>query len=79
MSIEDTIGFQPEIPTCVVCDKNLQGDHVFARINHKGTKINLCCPHCLETFQNAPSPYVARRAKCELHQVFKEPGRFTGT
>ena len=72
MSIEDTIGFQHEIPTSVVCGKNLQGDHVFARINHKGTMVNLCCPLCLEAFQNDPAPYMGRREKAELYQAMKE-------
>jgi hypothetical protein len=72
MSIEDTIGCQNEIPTCVVCGKNVQGERGFARINHKSTMVNLCCPLCLETFQKDPSPYMARLIKVELYQDLKK-------
>ena len=72
MNIEDTIGFKHEIPTCVVCGKNVQGERVLARINHQGTMVNLCCPLCLDTFQNDPAPYMARLIKCEYYQALKE-------
>ena len=71
MSIEDTIGYQNEVPACVVCGKNVEGDRGFARINHKGTMVNLCCPLCLETFQNDPTPHLARMAKVESYRVLK--------
>ena len=71
MSIEDTIGYQPDVPTCVVCRKNVQGERGFARINHHGTMLNLCCPHCLESFQSDPSPYLARLAKVEFQHALK--------
>jgi ribosomal protein L24E len=47
MSLEDTIGSQDEVPSCVVCGKNVTKGGGFARINHKGTMVNLCCPHCM--------------------------------
>lgn len=71
MSIEDTMGYQSNVPVCIVCGKNVQGDRGFARINHKGTMVNLCCPLCLETFQNDASPYLARLVKAELYQDLK--------
>ena len=74
MSIEDTIGFQHDTPECVVCGKNVQGDRGFARISHKGIMVNVCCPHCLETFQNDPATYMARLSKNELYQALKEIG-----
>ena len=54
MSIEDTIGYQNDIPACVVCGKNVQGDRGFAKISHNGIMVNLCCPHCMETFEKTP-------------------------
>ena len=60
MSLEDTIGYQNETPTCIVCGKNVEGGGGFARVNHKGIMVNLCCPGCMETFSKAPSA-----AQCE--------------
>lgn len=71
MNLEDTIGYQPDIPVCVVCGKNVQGDRGFARINHNGTMVNLCCPLCLETFQKDATPHIARLIKNELFQDLK--------
>ena len=34
MSIEDTIGYQNDVPACVVCGKNVQGDRGFAVCAH---------------------------------------------
>jgi hypothetical protein len=75
MSIEDTIGCQNDAPVCVVCGKNVQGDRGFARINQKGTLVNLCCPLCVETFQNNPFPYMARLTKVELFRDLNTPAK----
>ncbi len=71
MSIEDTIGYQNDVPSCVVCGKNVQGDRGFAKINHGGIMVYLCCPHCMETFQNDPGPHMARLAKIESYCTLK--------
>lgn len=71
MSIEDTIGSQDNTPACVVCGKNVQGDRGFAKINHGGTMVNLCCPHCMETFGKDPEPHMARLAKIESYRALK--------
>ncbi len=71
MSIEDTIGSQDDTPACVVCGKNVQGDRGFAKINNGGTMVNLCCPHCMEAFENDPGPHMARLAKIESYRVLK--------
>jgi hypothetical protein len=74
MSIEDTIGYQPDIPVCAVCGRNVQGERGFSRINHGGTLVNLCCPLCLETFQKNPSQYTARLFHQEiLHDLKSGP------
>lgn len=77
MKIEDTIGYRPEIPVCAVCGKNVQGGGGLARINYNGTMIDLCCPLCMETFQNDPFPYVARMVKNELLQDLKAAAKKT--
>ena len=40
MNLEDIIGYQPDIPVCAVCGKNVQRDRGFARVNHAGTMVN---------------------------------------
>jgi len=78
MSIEDTIGYQPDVDSCVVCGKNVQHGGGFAKVSHGGIMVNLCCPLCLETFQKDPAPHMARLAKarlyCDLKDGRKEKG-----
>ena len=69
MSIEDTIGYQNDAPACVVCGKNVEHGGGFARINHRGIMVNLCCPHCMETFEIDPGPHMARLAKIETFRT----------
>ncbi len=77
MNIEDTIGWQNEAETCVVCGKGADGPRGFARINHGGIMVNLCCPGCLETFEKDPEPHMARIRKIaeyrELRKLTKRP------
>jgi ribosome-binding protein aMBF1 (putative translation factor) len=72
MSIEDTIGSQDDTPACVLCGKNVQGERGFARINHDGIMVNLCCPHCLESFEKDPGPHMARLAKAGSYRALKD-------
>ena len=51
--------------------KNVAHSGGFARMNHKGPMVNLCCPLCLETFQKDPEPYAARLAKVEAFRTLK--------
>jgi ribosomal protein L24E len=71
MSIEDTIGYQNNVEACVVCGKNVEHGGGFARINHRGIMVNLCCPHCMETFEKDPGPHMARLAKIENYRALK--------
>ncbi len=62
MSIEDTIGYRNEGDVCIVCGKGLKPGDALA-ILHKGeSKLPLCCPLCLETYQKDPKPYLERLA-----------------
>lgn len=72
MSIEDTVGSQNAAETCVVCGKNVASGGGFARINHRGIMVNLCCPLCLEAFEKDPSPYTARLVKIETYRALNE-------
>lgn len=74
MSLEDTIGYLDPVEACVVCGKNVTQGGGFARVNHKGTMVNLCCPHCLETFQQDPAPHMARLAKVLQYRALRSLG-----
>ena len=68
MSIEDTIGYQNEAESCVVCGKNVAHDSGFARVKHGEVMVNLCCPLCLETFQADAKPFMARIEKIQRYR-----------
>lgn len=63
MSIEDTIGFDSAVESCVVCGKNVAAGGGFARLKHAGKMLSLCCPLCLETFRQDSQPYLERLEK----------------
>lgn len=60
MSLEDTIGYRNETPSCAVCGKNVENGGGFARIKRGERMLELCCPLCVETFQRDPTPYLKR-------------------
>ena len=61
---------------CAVCEKAITGGNWFARIKHDQWMVALCCPLCTETFEQNPTPYVARIETLEMmhsgHSIFKE-------
>ena len=63
MSIEDSMGYQDETPSCIVCGKNVTHGGGFASINHQGIMVNLCCPGCMDTFSKDPAPHMAKLKK----------------
>lgn len=65
MSIEDTIGYKNMVPACVVCGKNVANGGGFARIKRGNAMLELCCPLCLETFQNGPEPFLKRLQRAD--------------
>lgn len=66
MSLEDTIGYRQNVPACAVCGKNVLGGGGFARVNHKGHLVELCCPLCLETFEQDPDHYPSDTPACAV-------------
>jgi len=72
MSIEDTIGYRQNVPACAVCGKNVQGGGGFARVNQNGHLIEICCPLCLETFENDPDPYLRRLERIDYFRYLSE-------
>jgi hypothetical protein len=45
---------------CAVCDNAIRAGRWFARIQHEGIVVALCCPLCTETFEGNPHPYIRR-------------------
>jgi hypothetical protein len=63
MSVEDTIGHPNAAETCIVCGKPLKPGDAQATLHHGESKLPICCPLCLETYQKNPAPYLERLAK----------------
>ena len=72
MNIEGFIFDRDDTPTCIVCGKNVTQGGGFARINHKGTMVNLCCPGCMDTFSNDPEPHMARLRKMLEYRALRD-------
>lgn len=66
MSIEDTIGYRDQGETCVVCGKGLRPGEALATMHQDGSKLPICCPLCLETYQKDPKPCLERLARRTL-------------
>jgi hypothetical protein len=66
MSIEDTFGYRDEGETCVVCGKGLRPGEALATMHKSGSKLPICCPMCLEAYQQDPGRYLERLAKRTL-------------
>ena len=65
-----------ELVQCAVCDKLIQDRNWFERIEFGERTLALCCPLCLNAFENYPSPYIKRIEKLEeYHSV----GDFVGS
>lgn len=72
MSTDDMIGSQDETNCCAVCRKSVAGGKGYAHINHGNEMLPLCCPLCLETFQQNPALYVAMREARQLLRKQKQ-------
>jgi hypothetical protein len=75
MFSEDTIGYRDEGETCIVCGKRLKPGEALATMHQGGSKLPLCCPLCLETYQKDPQPYLERLAKRALLQDLRNAVR----
>ena len=67
MSIEDTIGYEDPLTSCVVCGKGLRPGEALATMYQGESKLPICCPLCLEAYQNDPKPYLERLTKRALY------------
>lgn len=65
MRMEETISYHWSGLACAVGGKNDEGSGRFARVNRRGRMILLCCPICLETFEQNPNPYSRRLKKVD--------------
>ena len=50
---------------CAVCGKSVAGGRGYAHLRHDGRVLALCCPLCLEAFQQKPGYYAALRKASE--------------
>lgn len=73
MSIEDTIGYLNEGETCVVCGKGLRPGEALATMHQGGSRLPICCPLCLEAYQQDPKPYLERLARRILLRELLKP------
>lgn len=71
MSIEDTLDYQREGESCVVCGKALKPGEALATMHAGGSKLPICCPLCLEAYQQDPKPYLERLAKLTFRQELR--------
>jgi len=73
---DETTG--PEI--CIVCGKSTEGDRGFAHRYHVGRRFALCCPLCLQMFEQASDRFAGGdKPQTLLQQLideikWKDPG-----
>jgi YHS domain-containing protein len=67
----DLADLREEFPeTCAVCGKSVANGGGHVRLNQGGKMINLCCPLCMETFQDNPEKFLRRqKTKEELRTI----------
>ena len=59
--------------TCIVCGKSVEGDREFAHRYHGGQRFTLCCPMCLQMFEQAPGRFAqGDRPQTLLQQLIDE-------
>lgn len=73
MSLGDTIGYRDQGETCVVCGKGLRPGEALATMHQVGRKLPICCPLCLEAYQQDPKPHLERLARRTLLQELRKP------
>ncbi len=66
MSLGDYIDYRNEGEACVVCGKGLRPGEALATLHQEGRKLPICCPLCLEAYQQDPKPYLERLARRSL-------------
>ncbi|MBN8708000.1 MAG: hypothetical protein BGO12_20540 [Verrucomicrobia bacterium 61-8] len=57
---------EPADAYCLVCGKSVQQGGGFCRLNVKGTMIALCCPLCMETFNQDKPRFEAKLSLLQL-------------
>jgi hypothetical protein len=56
---------------CAVCGKSVARGGGYTRINFENKMVALCCPLCLNTFQENPREFVHRQdTRAEVHAIF---------
>lgn len=73
MSMEDLIGYEDSSDSCIVCGKGLRPGEALAKMHQGESKLPICCPLCLEAYQNDPQRYLDRFAKRALLRELRNP------
>ncbi len=74
LGIEDTMGYQHEGECCAVCGKALKPGEALATMHRSESRLPICCPLCLEAYQQNPKPYLERLARRTLLQELRNMG-----
>ncbi len=72
MTLGDSIGYDDEGQTCVVCGKALRPGEALATMHREGRKLPICCPLCFEAYQRDPKKYLELLAERALAQELKK-------
>lgn len=56
---------------CVVCGKGLRPGEALARLPSGTSKLPICCPLCLEAYQQDPTRYLEQLARQTLLQELR--------
>ncbi len=73
MNIDDILANQidPVGESCLVCRKSLAGAIPQARLKYGERMVAVCCPLCLETFNQNPDDWTRRGAtRREIGAIF---------
>lgn len=71
MNMEDSIGYDREEETCVVCGKAIRPGEALAKLPSGKSKLPICCPLCLEAYQRDPKPFLEQLARRTLLQELR--------
>ena len=74
MHSDENIDIKDWDSRCIVCGKSVDGGGGMCHIKVENLMIALCCPLCVETYNNYPKHYLQLR---EIRQI-NAPGSSAG-
>lgn len=58
---------------CAACERPVRGIQRFSSIKHNDKMVTLCCPLCLEKFNENRDLYVMRNAAIQAGEKIRRP------